>query len=135
MAIARFPPLNACRSFEVAARHGSFLRAGDELHVTSAAVSHQVKHLEEWLGHKLFKRFHNGLVLTDRGRAFLACLRDAFAQIGKGVNEISSKAIIPSLAISVAPNFAVNWLMPRLGTFAQKHPDVQIEVATRVHRP
>ena len=135
MAIARFPPLNACRSFEVAARHGSFLRAGDELHVTSAAVSHQVKHLEEWLGHKLFKRFHNGLVLTDRGRAFLACLRDAFAQIGKGVNEISSKAIIPSLAISVAPNFAVNWLIPRLGVFAQKHAHVQIEVATRVHRP
>jgi LysR family glycine cleavage system transcriptional activator len=135
MAIARFPPLNACRSFEVAARHASFLRAADELHVTPAAVSHQVKHLEEWLGHKLFKRFHNGLVLTDRGRAFLACLRDAFAQIGKGVNEISSKAIIPSIAISVAPNFAVNWLVPRLGTFAQKYPDVQIEVATRVHGP
>jgi DNA-binding transcriptional LysR family regulator len=135
MAPGRFPPLNACRSFEVAARHASFLRAGDELHVTPAAVSHQVKHLEEWLGHRLFRRFHNGLVLTDRGRAFLACLRDAFAQIGKGVNEISSKAIIPSLAISVAPNFAVNWLMPRLGTFAQKHPDVQIEVATRVHGP
>jgi LysR family glycine cleavage system transcriptional activator len=135
MAIARFPPLNACRSFEVAARHGSFPRAGAELHVTPAAVSHQVKRLEEWLGHKLFKRFHNGLVLTDRGRAFLACLRDAFAQIGKGVNEISSKAIIPSIAISVAPNFAVNWLVPRLGTFAQKYPDVQIEVATRVHGP
>ena len=84
MAPGRFPPLNACRSFEVAARHASFLRAGDELHVTPAAVSHQVKHLEEWLGHKLFRRFHNGLVLTDRGRAFLACLRDAFAQIGKG---------------------------------------------------
>ena len=82
-----------------------------------------------------FRRFHNGLVLTDRGRAFLACLRDAFAQIGKGVNEISSKAIIPSLAISVAPNFAVNWLVPRLGAFAQKHPDVQIEVATHVHGP
>lgn len=131
MASGRLPPLNACRSFEVAARHASFKRAGDELHVTPAAVSHQVKQLETWLGHKLFRRSHNGLVLTERGRMLLGCLRGAFAQISKGAGEISGQAVTPTLAISVAPNFALKWLVPRLGAFARTYPAVRIEVATR----
>jgi len=129
------PPLNACRSFEAAARHASFARAGEELHVTAAAVSHQVKQLEGWLGHKLFHRSHNGLALTERGRAFLPAVREGFAQIAKGVEAISSTTIAPPLAISVAPNFALKWLIPRLGTFAQAHPAARIELVNRPQTP
>src|SRR5579862_3392351 len=129
------PPLNACRSFEAAARHASFARAGAELHVTAAAVSHQVKQLEGWLGHKLFHRNHNGLTLTERGRALLPAVREGFAQITKGVEAISSATIAPHLAISVAPNFALRWLIPRLGAFAQAHPAIRIELVNRPQAP
>ena len=129
------PPLNACRSFDAAARHASFARAAAELAVTPAAVSHQVKQLEAWLGHKLFHRSHNGLALTERGRALLPAVREGFAQIAKGVEAISSAAITPTLAIAVAPNFALKWLIPRLGTFAQAYPTTRIELVNRPQTP
>ena len=129
------PPLNACRSFEAAARHASFARAAEDLHVTPAAVSHQVKQLEAWLGHRLFTRSHNGLALTERGRTLLAAVREGFAQIVKGIEAISSATISPALAISVAPNFAIRWLIPRLGAFAQDHPAVRIELVNRPQIP
>jgi len=76
------PPLNALRAFESAARHLSFTRAADELHVTQAAISHQVKGLEERLGVKLFRRLPRRLLLTDEGQALLPDLRDAFKPAG-----------------------------------------------------
>src|SRR5687767_10194899 len=75
-------PLNALRAFEASARHLSFTRAGLELHVTQAAVSHQVKGLEEILGLRLFRRLPRGLALTDEGAALLPVLEEAFRRIG-----------------------------------------------------
>ena len=81
----RLPPLNALRAFESAARHLSFVRAGDELHVTPAAISHQVKQLEDSLGVPLFRRLARGLVLTDAGRAMLPELAAGFDRFARAV--------------------------------------------------
>ncbi len=127
------PPLNACRSFEAAALESSFARAGERLHVSAAAVSQQVKQLENWLGHKLFYRGHSGLVLTERGRTFLVAVREGLTQIARGVEDISGAAIAPTLTVGVAPNFALRWLIPRLGIFAQEHPSMRIELVNLAH--
>lgn len=126
----RLPPLNACRAFEVAASEMSFARAAQRLNVTPAAVSHQVKQLEAWLGHPLFHRGHNKLVLTERGRALLPSIREGLAQVARGAEEVSGEMMAPTLAISVAPNFALRWLIPRLQRFALTQPSVRINVVT-----
>src|SRR3546814_6887075 len=77
----KLPPLNALRAFEAAARHLSFTKAAAELHVTQAAISHQIKALEEWLGLPLFKRQNRALLLTDAGQAYLPPMREAFDRI------------------------------------------------------
>ena len=83
-------PLNGLKAFEAAARHLSFTRAADELHVTQAAVSHQVKTLEQRLGVKLFRRLPKSLRLTDEGQALLPELRDAFERIARALNRVTS---------------------------------------------
>src|SRR5262245_38155188 len=84
----RLPPLNALRVFEAAARHLSFTRAAQELNVTQAAVSHQVKALEDWLGLKLFRRLNRSLLLTDAGQAYLPTVRDGFQRLIDGTDRL-----------------------------------------------
>src|SRR5215468_11076122 len=111
------PPLNALRAFEAAGRLLSITRAAEELHVTAAAVSHQVKTLEDYLEVKLFRRSGNALFLTDAGQACLPRLRAGFAALEEAVAELREHDRQGPLVLSVAPVFASKWLIPRLGRF------------------
>jgi LysR family glycine cleavage system transcriptional activator len=91
------------RAFETAARHLSFVKAADELHVTPAAISHQVKGLEDFLGLKLFRRLHRGLLLTDAGQRFLPELREGFVKLDSAVERTREIDDRGPLMISVAP--------------------------------
>ncbi|MCX7960611.1 MAG: transcriptional regulator GcvA [Burkholderiales bacterium] len=130
----RLPPLNALRAFEAAARHRSFVHAARELHVTPAAISHQVKGLEEFLGVELFRRGRRGLALTDAARACLPRLTEGFDRIAEAVERLRSEAEAAALTVSSAPSFATKWLAPRLHRFAAAHPelDVRINASTRL---
>jgi len=122
--------LNGLRAFEAAARHGSFTLAAKDLHVTQAAVSQQVRLLEERLGFALFRRHANGLELTDQGRAFQPGLTDAFAAIERLTESVTAMRPGPVLTVGVAPAFALHWLIPRLAGFNRSHPEVEVRMAT-----
>ncbi len=125
----RLPPLNAIRAFEAAARHLSFTKAAEELFVTQAAISHQIKGLEESLGVQLFRRFNRRLMLTDAGQAYLPPLREAFDQIASATNLLCAAEATGSLKVSVLPSFAAKWLLPRLSRFRERHPDIDVLVS------
>src|SRR5258708_7234345 len=122
--------LNGLRAFEAAARYCSFTLAAKDLHVTQAAVSQQVRLLEERLGFTLFRRHANGLELTDRGRAFQPGLTDAFATIERLTDQVAAMRSGPVLTVGVAPAFALHWLIPRLAGFNRNHPEVEVRMAT-----
>ena len=124
----RIPPLTALRAFEAAGRHLSFTKAADELHVTQAAVSHQVKSLEEYLGLKLFRRLNRTLLLTDAGQLYLPPLTDAFECIDRATHRLRRQLGRARLTVSVLPSFAAGWLVPRLGRFRQRCPDVDLRI-------
>jgi LysR family glycine cleavage system transcriptional activator len=133
----RLPPLNALRAFESAARHLSFAAAAKELHVTPAAVSHQIKGLEAYLGLQMFRRRKRGLELTRAGEAFLPKLREGFERLGEAVDELRARNEPGTLAVSVATSFATRWLAPRLHRFVAAYPelDVRISASTRLIDP
>ncbi|MEM7023175.1 MAG: transcriptional regulator GcvA [Pseudomonadota bacterium] len=124
----RLPPLNALRTFEAAARHLSFTKAAAELFVTQAAVSHQIKALEEHLGMPLFRRLNRALMLTDEGQALLPYVRDAFDQLSEGVRRLRQGQSSGVLTISVLPSLASAWLIPRLRRFQTRHPDIEVHM-------
>src|SRR5215468_798865 len=123
-------PLNGLKAFEAAARHLSFTRAADELHVTQAAVSHQVKTLEQRLGVKLFRRLPKSLRLTDEGQALLPELRDAFEQMARALNRLTSAQAGSALSVSTLTTFALTWLVTRLPRFQARHPDIEVRLNT-----
>lgn len=125
----RLPPLNGLRVFEVAARHMSFTRAADELCVTNAAVSHQVKQLEEFLGLKLFDRNNNQLLLTGAGENYLPRIRDAFRSVQQATELLLSDTARP-LRIGVPAALGSKWLVPRLFRFLNANPELRVEVVT-----
>ncbi len=125
----RLPPLNALRSFEVAARHLSFTKAAAELNVTHSAVSHQIKALEDWLGVTLFRRINRGLVLTDSGQAYLKPVRESFQRLGEATRRLRAKERSGPLTVSVMPSFAGKWLVPRLRRFRERHPDIDVRIS------
>src|SRR5215470_3340986 len=125
----RLPPLNALRCFDVAARHLSFTKAAAELNVTHSAVSHQIKALEEWLGSPLFRRVNRGLVLTDAGQAYLKPVRDSFERLGEATRRLKVRERSGPLTLSVMPSFAAKWLVPRLGRFRRRHPDIDVRIS------
>lgn len=122
------PPLNALRAFEAAARHESFAKAADELGVTPAAVSHQVKALEAWLGSALFVRHAQGLHLTEAGRAALPAFSTAFDAMGLAVQELRASAPKPQVSIAALPSIAQLWLAPRLPALRVAHPALRPSV-------
>lgn len=124
----RLPPLNALRAFEAAARHLSFTRAAEELHVTPAAISHQIKGLEDDLGVPLFRRLTRALLLTDAGQAALPPLRAAFEQIEEAVALARAPARTGILTVSAAPSIAAQWLVPRLDRFRSRHPEIDVRI-------
>jgi LysR family transcriptional regulator, glycine cleavage system transcriptional activator len=129
---ARLPPLNALKAFEAAARHQSVKKAAAELSVTPAAVSHQIKALENYLGVQLFLRHNRQLELTDAARACLPKLREGFESLGQAVERLRAHKGGSMLTISAAPSFAARWLMPRLHRFLESHPQIDTRVSARM---
>ncbi len=118
---------------EAAARSESFTRAAEELCVTQAAVSHQVKALEATLGIKLFNRERQRLVITSAGREYLAVIRDALDRIAVGTERVVQRQNSGNLTVSTSPDFAAKWLVHRLGRFAEAYPGIELRVSATMH--
>ncbi|MBA4490534.1 transcriptional regulator GcvA [Paracoccus sp. S1E-3] len=122
------PPLTALRAFEAAARHLSFSRAAEELHVTPAALSFQIKQLEDQLGQPVFQRQHRKLSLTPLGQALLPGARAGFEQIRAAWREAQRSLSATSLTVTAGPAFTAKWLAPRLFGFARAHPQIELRL-------
>jgi len=123
-------PLNALRAFEASARHLSFVASAEELSVTPAAISHQVKKLEDYLGVPLFRRRTRGLVLVEAGQLLAKELHSVFLNLDQAMENVMETDKGGSLALTVAPTFAAMWLIPRLQKFYAQHPDIDVLVST-----
>jgi LysR family glycine cleavage system transcriptional activator len=126
----RLPPLNALRAFDATARHLSVKHAASELCVTPGAVSQMVKGLELRLGVLLFNRMNRRLTLTEAGQAYLPAVRNAFRQIAEATGRIAARPDSGLLSVSTTPFFANAWLVPRLRSFQQAHPDIDLQIST-----
>ncbi len=124
----RTPPLKSLRAFEAAGRHLSFTRAADELFVTQAAISHQIKALEEYLGLPLFIRRNRKLLLTDEGQNYWPKIRDMFEGLTIATEQLKSQLTGGPLTVSVVPTFATSWLIPRLSDFNKTYPDIEVRL-------
>ncbi|TVP73494.1 MAG: LysR family transcriptional regulator [Rhodobacteraceae bacterium] len=120
------PPMSALVAFEAAARHVSFVRAAQELNVTPAAVSHQIKALERALNCSLFERHHRGVALTETGAYLLVALQRGFEGIGEAVDQLRRRAMQASVTISVTTAVSSLWLTPKLAQFWKTHGDVSV---------
>ena len=127
----RFPPLNALRAFEAAARLLSFKKAAQELHVTPGAVSHQVKLLEDHLGVALFRRLTRALELTPEAHAMLPKVREGLESLMAAVGQVRAREMSSALTVMTPPGFATRWLVPRLARFTNAFPDIELHVASR----
>jgi LysR family glycine cleavage system transcriptional activator len=126
--MTRLPPLESLRIFAVAARHLSFTKAAEELHLTQSAVSHRIKALEESLGVVLFNRLTRRLELTVAGRPFAHTIGRAINQIERGIGELNRTRGARVVTITMLPSVASRWLIPRLTRFRGLHPDVEVQV-------
>jgi LysR family glycine cleavage system transcriptional activator len=124
----RLPPLNTLRVFEAAARHASFRSAAVELCVTQAAVSQQIRVLEDRLRIKLFERTARGVVLTDAGHAYLDPIQRALQCIADATQSVTADRNIETLALSAPPTFGIRWLMPRLPAFSTMHAWINVRL-------
>ncbi|TVT52980.1 MAG: transcriptional regulator GcvA [Azoarcus sp. PHD] len=123
------PSLALLRTFEAAARHLSFKKAADEICVTPAAVSQQMKALEEYLGVPLFHRRVRALELTEHGSTLLPGVRDAFERLAVAVDH--TRRVTPGpLTVTAPPSFASHWLLPRLPRFNVAHPDIELRLSS-----
>lgn len=127
-------PLNALRAFEASARHLSFTRAGIELSVTQAAVSQQVRSLEQTLGVQLFRRLPRGLRITAEGEALLPVVSDTFDRLATTLDRVGSGKVRELLVVGAVGTFAVGWLLPRLEDFRRAHPFVELRLSTNNNR-
>ncbi|MCZ8321000.1 MAG: LysR substrate-binding domain-containing protein [Novosphingobium sp.] len=127
-------PLNALRAFEAAARHLSLTRAAEELCVSQAALSHQIKALEARLGVILFRRLPRGVALTDEGAALVPILRDSFDRIGATLDLFDGGQMREVVTLGVVASFATGWLLPRLNAFRLAHPEVDLRILTNDNR-
>jgi LysR family transcriptional regulator of beta-lactamase len=132
--IRSYLPLTALHAFEASARHLSFTRAGLELRVTQAAVSHQVKSLEEILGVKLFRRLPRGLALTDEGLALVPVLTESFGRIRATLDQFENGQFREVVTVGAVGTFATGWLLPRLPSFASAHSRIDLRILTNNNR-
>ncbi len=124
----QLPPLNSLRVLESAARNLSFSKAADELFVTKAAVSHQIKALEEYLGFPLFERMNRSIKLTEAAELALPKLREGFENLTEAVTLMQRHTEHASVNVCMAPSFAAKWLVPRLHKFSGAHPDIDMQI-------
>lgn len=127
----RLPPLNALRAFEAAARHLSFTRAASELNVTQAAISHQIKTLEDHLGTPLFRRLSRALVLTEAGQSLFPAVREALDGLAEAAARLRAHQAGGTLTVSTLPSFAVKWLVPRMSRFQDRHPEIDLRISAK----
>lgn len=122
----RLPPLTALRAFDAAARHMSFAKAAMELNVTPAALSFQIKSLEEHLGAPLFRRLNRAVELTEAGQALAPGAADGFDALRRAW--VATRRVLDTrtLTVTAGPAFTAKWLAPRLFDFAQDHPDIEL---------
>lgn len=127
-------PLNALRAFEAAARHQNFTHAALELHVSQAALSHQIRKLEEHLHVRLFHRLPRGVALTDEAAALFPVLDEAFDRIAVAVSRTIAPTVHEVMTLGVVGTFAVSWLLPRLPAFEAAHPGLEVRLQTHNNR-
>jgi LysR family transcriptional regulator, glycine cleavage system transcriptional activator len=130
MDLSKLPNLNALRAFEAAARLESFSQAAQELFVTHGAISHRIRALEDALGVALFVRDGKRVRLTECGRTYAGQVRLAMLDIAQATQAVRAGERERRLIVSVLPSFAARWLMPRLGRFIERHPEVDFELKT-----
>ncbi len=123
------PPLSALRAFEAAARHMSFSKAADELHVTPAAISHQIHALEEDLGVRLFHRMNRSIELTASAQILLPGLTEAFSGIQSSVRRLRAHNDTGTLTVTASPSIAGKWLVLRLHRFQEQHPEIDVRIS------
>src|SRR5690242_18388248 len=128
----RLPSLNGLKVFWAAARHGSFAKAADELHVTPSAVSLQVRQLEDELGLKLFDRTARGLALTPSGQRVLPDVASAFERLQQSFAALRDTDRATMLTVSAAPSFASKWLLPRLNRFLATNTEIEVSLKATV---
>src|SRR5919109_1400056 len=123
------PPLSAVRAFEAAARHGSFTKAAAELGMTQAAVSYQVKLLEDRVGAPLFLRLPKRVALSEAGKRLAPPVTEAFQRLAAAFASLreSNEGV---LSVTAILSFASNWLVPRLGSFQLAHPNIAVRLET-----
>ena len=124
----RLPPLEPLVAFESASRLLSFTRAGEELHLTQAAVSQQIRNLEQYLDIKLFTRSHRAVQLTDEGREYQHTVAGLLKQLASATTDIKSSEINPRLSITCDQSFAALWLSSRLRQFQQVNPGISLRI-------
>ena len=127
--VARLPSLNGLRAFECAARYMSFTKAAAELHVTQTAISHQIRRLEDELGVTLFLRLKEGLALTEEGQAYLPGIRAAFHELRHATQALLASRQNTVLTINTLVSVASKWLLPRLPSFQQANPDIDVRIS------
>lgn len=125
----RLPPLTALRAFEAAARHMSFAKAAEELHVTPAALSFQIKSLEDHLGRPVFRRLNRAVELTEAGRALAPGTREGFEALAAAWRAARRVGSTSGLTVTAGPALTAKWLAPRLFSFASAHPEIELRFA------
>mgnify|MGYP001042845247 CR=1 FL=1 len=129
----KLPNLAALRAFEAAARHDSFSRAAEEIHVTPGAISHQIRALEEELGLPLFTRNGKRIAITEAGQRFAAAIRNALTEIAVAAEALQEQGGRQRLVVSSPPSFASRWLAPRLWKFIDRYPDIEVILQSSSH--
>ena len=128
--IVKRPKLNALRTFESAGRHLSFSQAGNELGITQAAVSQQIRTLEQSLGARLFIRRNRGLSLTGVGEAYQQAVHEALDRLDTVTGQLFPDSSSHVVTIQCSPSVATLWLIPRLAQFRSDHPEIQLRIVT-----
>ena len=122
------PPLSALRAFESVARLGSVVKAATELHLTHSAISHQLRALEDTLGHRLFERHGKRLSLNENGRVYAMQVRHALTDLGRATDSLRAQSRDDELVIGTIPSFGAHWLLARLPDFMARHPGITVSV-------
>ncbi|WP_027858621.1 transcriptional regulator GcvA [Marinobacterium jannaschii] len=128
----KLPPLNAIRAFEAAARHRSFKKAAQELFVTPAAISYQIRQLEQQLGVQLFERENRKVILTADAQRCLPYLSNGFEQISRGIGKLVESRQPQRFIVAAGPAFTVKWLAPGLQQFTRQHSDINVSVMASI---
>ncbi|RXK32793.1 transcriptional regulator GcvA [Arsenophonus endosymbiont of Bemisia tabaci Asia II 3] len=127
------PPLNALRVFDAAALHLSFTKAAEELFVTQAAISHQIKGLENFLGLKLFRRRNRSLLLTEEGQSYYLDIKEIFSSLREATWKLQALSAKGALTVSLLPSFAIQWLVSRLSSVNRAYSDIDVRIQAVDH--